>query len=105
MRISLMFEDEQSLATLVSRVFSNLHDVGNISPIIVSGALFIAREVYLEAHSLHQRFSHYCNKNFIHYMGAIIVFGASFIAREEYLEAHSLHQSLALIAKTASPVK
>ena len=65
-RISLMFEDEQSLAIIVSRVFSFSYDVANISPIIVSGALFIAREEHLEAYLLHQGLGHYCNKILIH---------------------------------------
>ena len=41
-----------------------------MSPIVVSGALFSAREEHLEAYSLHQGLGLYCSKNLIHYMPA-----------------------------------
>ena len=41
-----------------------------MSPILVSGSFFIAREEYFEAYSLHEGPSLYCNKSLIHYMKA-----------------------------------
>ena len=41
-----------------------------MSPIVVSGALFSAREEHLQAYSLHQGLGLYCSKNLSHYMPA-----------------------------------
>ena len=41
-----------------------------MSPIIVFGAVIIAREEHFEAYSLHEGLGLYCNKSLIHYMKA-----------------------------------
>ena len=105
----LRIEDEQSVAIIVSRVVSFSYDVGNISPIIVSGALCIAREDSLEAYSLHGGLGLYCNKSLIHYMRAtyhpLLYLGPQSLRERNISKFIRYMRDLAFIVTKASSMK